>query len=334
MSSTDGAPDTRRGRPTPRDVLRAAIARVPVARARDDVAPCVFHTRGSAVELRADRERMRTIHDPNGRESIIGGGVMLLRLRVVLQAAGHASRVEVLPDAADSALLARVHLAGARVPTAADRALVAALGQPSTAGLPYEGHAVPPHVLSLLLGAARVEGAWLAFIDTPPVRHAFAGLVVEASRRQEEVARLRRMWTTFADRAAEDPASAVWTPPATSAGILARVEHAPTVAVLATPGDALGDWLVAGQALARVLLTASAAGVSASYLNQPVEVPDLRPRVARLVRDAADPNVPGRRGAMPADATPQIALRLGYVTGTRPNDRPERDGGPTGHRAA
>jgi hypothetical protein len=101
--------------------------------------------------------------------------------------------------------------------------------------------------------------------------------------------------------------------PAFPARARAWVERAPTVAVLTTRGDALADWLVAGQALARVLLTARAAGVSASYLNQPVEVPDLRPRVADLVRDAADPGVPGRRGGMPADATPQIVLRLGYT---------------------
>jgi hypothetical protein len=211
---------------------------------------------------------------------------------------------------------------------------MAALGQPSAAGLPYERRGVPPHILSLLLGAARVERAWLAFIDAPSARYAFAELVAEANHRQEEVARLRRMWTTFADRPAEAPAATVSTLRAVSARLLARVEHAPTVAVLATPGDTLGDWLVAGQAVARVLLTASAAGVSASYLNEPVEVPDLRPRVARLVHDAGDPNVPGRRGAMPADATPQIALRLGYVTEAPPNGRPEDDGGPNRHPAA
>ena len=86
--------------------------------------------------------------------------------------------------------------------------------------------------------------------------------------------------------------------------------------VLTPPGSPRADWLVAGRALARVLLTASAAGVSTSFLNQPVEVADLRPRVAALVREAADPGVPGRRGGMPADASPQIVLRLGCAPRT------------------
>jgi hypothetical protein len=88
-----------------------------------------------------------------------------------------------------------------------------------------------------------------------------------------------------------------------------------------TGGDTRRDWLAAGQALARVLLTARAAGVSATYLNQPLEVADLRPRITTLVHDAADPGVPGRRGGMPAAAMPQIVLRLGCAPGTPTTSR-------------
>jgi hypothetical protein len=68
--------------------------------------------------------------------------------------------------------------------------------------------------------------------------------------------------------------------------------------VLATAGDVVVDWLMAGQALQRVLLEAAAGGIQAGYLNQPVQVARLRPRVAELLATGGDP---------------QIALRLGYL---------------------
>mgnify|MGYP006306334501 CR=1 FL=1 len=57
------------------------------------------------------------------------------------------------------------------------------------------------------------------------------------------------------------------------------------------------DWLNAGRALAAALLTATESALRHSYLNQPVEVSELRPRLAELV---------GIRG------TPQVVLRFGY----------------------
>jgi len=61
--------------------------------------------------------------------------------------------------------------------------------------------------------------------------------------------------------------------------------------------------LAAGQALERILLAACDAGLQASYLNQPIQVEALRPRVGELLT----------RGG-----TPQLLLRLGY-----PADEPD-----------
>lgn len=73
-------------------------------------------------------------------------------------------------------------------------------------------------------------------------------------------------------------------------------EGSPILAVLGTSDDGPPDWLAAGQALGRVLLRAAQDEVSASFLNQPVEVAELRASVARLT---------GVR-------VPQLVLRLGY----------------------
>ena len=73
----------------------------------------------------------------------------------------------------------------------------------------------------------------------------------------------------------------------------------PVLAVLGTAADGVHHWVAAGQALARVLLRASVDGVVASFLNQPVEVPSLRPELQAIVGG------PGYS---------QIVLRLGYRT--------------------
>lgn len=71
---------------------------------------------------------------------------------------------------------------------------------------------------------------------------------------------------------------------------------APLLAFVTTEDDTPAEWLRAGRALQRVLLGLTAAGVSASFLNQPVEVPELRAELRRQT---------GGR-------VPQLLLRVGY----------------------
>ena len=324
-----------------REALHAAVRRAALPPSGQETQPWMFRLRGDdALELHADPGRLHSIADPHGREAIISCGAALFRVRVALLAAGHAGRVELLTDSTEPSLLARVRLGEPHVPTPADRALDAGIRCGWSDRSVYEARGIAPHILSLLLGAAREEGAWLGFVDTPVLRRALAGLVVAAHRRQRDDPRRRREHALRAHRndgAIPDglPATypggpaylsylglpvprAVGRDPAIAERVQGWVDRAATIAVLATRGDARADWLVAGQALARVLLTARAAGVAASYLNQPVEVPELRPGVAELVRAAADPGVPGGRGGMPTDAAPQVVLRLGHATEPRP----------------
>jgi hypothetical protein len=319
-----------------RAVFRTAIQDAVLAPSGGDTPPWAFCLRGDTLELHADRSRALPVGDPTGRELVIGCGAALFQLSVALRAAGHEVGVELLPDATAPDFLARVRLDGPHAPTPGDLALAAALRRGWTNCLAYQDREIASHLLSLLLGAARVEGAWLGFIDAPALRRSLAQLVAEAGRRQGDDPRWRHQRAMRAQRnqgaladglpgwvaATSGMPSHLGAPvprsegrdPALSARVRAWVERAATVAVLTTSGDTRADWLVAGQALARVLLTGSAAGISSSYLNPPIEVPDLRPGVAGLLREAADPGVPGRRGGMPLDAAPQIVLRLGYAT--------------------
>lgn len=82
--------------------------------------------------------------------------------------------------------------------------------------------------------------------------------------------------------------------------------HSPVLLVIDTPGDTPRDWVAAGRALGAILLKATAAGLGASYLNQPIEVPELRPRVGQIVPEVRCPQLVLRMGyARPAHRTPR-----------------------------
>jgi hypothetical protein len=64
--------------------------------------------------------------------------------------------------------------------------------------------------------------------------------------------------------------------------------------------------MIAGQALARVLLAAQAEGVMASFFLQPIELPHLRAQLSHLIRE---------------NGHPQITFRLGYGGRVPPTPR-------------
>jgi hypothetical protein len=78
------------------------------------------------------------------------------------------------------------------------------------------------------------------------------------------------------------------------------------LALIVTESDDLTDWIAAGQAMQRVLLTATAAGLRASFLNQPIEISSMRLQLAR---------------ALALDGNPQLLLRFGYGPNAAPTPR-------------
>jgi hypothetical protein len=112
-----------------------------------------------------------------------------------------------------------------------------------------------------------------------------------------------------------------------------RFERHPELMMLFTDRDDPADWLRAGQALQRALLTATSLGVSASFLTQPLELADLAfrydPQYGRLhhgplphhanwqqdSRNAVDRRGYVRRrilGSTPWLEVPQMVIRVGY----------------------
>ncbi|MDQ3837740.1 MAG: nitroreductase family protein, partial [Thermoproteota archaeon] len=70
------------------------------------------------------------------------------------------------------------------------------------------------------------------------------------------------------------------------------------LAILGTYSDGPIDWINTGIALTNILLLASFENVSCCFLNQPIQVPDLRPKLLDVI---------GKD-----DGVPQILLGIGY----------------------
>lgn len=108
---------------------------------------------------------------------------------------------------------------------------------------------------------------------------------------------------TPTDAARSDPASGPGDPapggPPTTGADPSTVQPQPLVAVLGTAEDTPLDQVRAGLALQRVLLAATADGLAASMVSQPVELPATREQL---------------RLALGQQGPPQMVLRIGYGT--------------------
>ena len=312
-ASTSGSARSRRiARPTRQvidDLLRAAVA----APSMHNTQPWRFRVSdaGRVIELYADPARQLRCGDPSGRAAHIACGAALLNLRVAAEVAGWQPVVLLLPDPSTPLLLATVRLSGSCEAGEAERELHVAINRRHTNRQPFSSKRVPQGVLAELREAATLEGAILHFLDhNEAIRVLRLAYDAERAQRadpayQEELARWaggQRDRDGIPDSAlgprSPDGATPVrdFTPGRQPGPVrYAWFETDPQLAVLSTRSGSTADWLRAGQALQRVLLTATARGISASPLTQPLEAN------AWLVRDT-------RSGI----EQPQMILRLGY----------------------
>ncbi|MFJ8849694.1 Acg family FMN-binding oxidoreductase [Streptomyces sp. NPDC102437] len=317
--------------------LAGLVADATAAPSMHNAQPWQFHygRRSHTLTLRADFERAMPEADPSTRALHIGCGAALFNLRV--SAAHHSldTAVSLLPASSDPAVLATVRLGihpdELRKPV--DEALAVlhpAIKDRHTSRFPFDERPVPEDIRARLADAARTEGADFAFL-TPIHLETVLGLIRDAEgydrgdlAREAEQQRWTRNTTSkapvdgipdyaFGPRDASERATT--RDFAGTRVIPGRVrvlfEHRPQLALLSTSGDRVMDWLRAGQALERVLLTATLHQVSMSFATQPLEWPDLR----WILRD-------------PVFGTghPQMIIRLGYGShGPRTPRRPIGD---------
>lgn len=297
--------------------LRPLVAQAVLAPSSHNTQPWAWQLREGVAKLFADRTRALPVNDPDDRELTISCGCALMNLRVAAAAAGLACEVTLRPDVRDADCLAGASLQHAP-PHAADAALFAAVAQRRTYRKRFAARAVPLDVVGILATAAQREGAWLQVLASGTARKAAAALVAEGDALQWADPRWRRelaAWMHPRRRGDGLALPALALPLAHAVvrtfdmghGVGAKdqqlADESPLLVVIGTAGDRERDWLAAGQALQHVLLVACMHRLQASYLNQPVQVAALRPRLQQLL-------------AHPGHA--QLLLRIGYPTEALP----------------
>lgn len=308
--------------------LRFLLAYAVLAPSGYNTQPWIFRLRGGRVELYADRSRALPVVDPDDRKMTTSCGCALFNLRVAAEHFGYRPLVELLPDPGERDLLATFALGPREEVPHEMHVLFGAIPRRHTNRAPFEKRAVEEGLIARLVAAAETERAWLTCFTRKRDRHTIAGLVAEGDRIQFADKRFRRelaAWIHANRSHSRDgmPGYAYGYGDLVSIaepfvirtldlgkGIAARdmdlAEHSPLLAVLGTQGDTTVEWMRAGQALQHVLLLATAMGLAASFLNQPIEVETLRPRLASMTER------PG---------VPQCLLRIGYAPEAKPTPR-------------
>lgn len=283
--------------------------------------PWLFEVDGDTIHVRADRRRQLALEDPRGRELLLSCGAAAVHAQLAVRGLGLRCDLRWSPTPGDPDHVATLTVSRPLPVTPEESRLLDAVALRHTDRSAFAPTPVLPALIAALSTAAEQDGAHLVAEQQPDrvlaldvmVSHADRVLRADPALRKEQVGWVRPgshpvegvpsgalpdhghsrgSSLTLRDFDPEDvPPAASLEPPA--------AEH-PLLVVLSTDGDGPEDWARSGGALARVLLTATAAGLVANPQTQVLEVPGLR---FRLVAEL------GLVGY------PQMLLRVGYPTG-------------------
>ncbi|HVV14752.1 Acg family FMN-binding oxidoreductase [Amycolatopsis sp.] len=308
--------------PQPPDPVALALEAAVRAPSPHNTQPWRFELGRDRIDVLLDPARVLPVADGDAREARLSCGAAILNIQLALRAAGRASAVRLLPQRARPDLLATIMLRSSCRPTPEDRALARAVLFRRSNRRPFTERPVPRWVRHALMHAAAVEGAELALLERPADLDQLAALLRHAEYLQREdpefQAELSRWTCGDGDRDDGVPAGVGGPRPEPGTLLTLRrypdsddrperpYERDPLVAVLGSFTDTALAQLRTGQAMQRVLLTGTTAGVSASFLSQPVEIPYSRVSLRRLLGDRA---------------YPQVVLRIGYGYAAPPTPR-------------
>ncbi len=292
--------------------LRAAATDAVRAPSLHNTQPWRFRLRDGGIEVLVDPSRRLPATDPSGWGVRVACGAALFNLRLALAVAGVPAAVRLRPYPAEPDVVARLVPDLPRRPTPAEQSLYAAIPRRFSNRAPFWPDPVPADARWRLAEAARAEGAWLELLIGTSAVNAFAEIARGAHRvleRDPSYRAEREEWIRAGHAPDGVPASSGGPQsepqdllPARSFGGRNRspgrdFEPEPLVAVLGSTGNTAVDQVIAGQALQRVLLAATDAGLAVSMLSQPIEVPTAREQLRLSL---------GRFG------TPQMVMRVGY----------------------
>lgn len=292
--------------------------------------PWRFTVHDRTIEVYEDPRRGLPVHDPAGRQRLLSCGAAVTNLVAAALRLGLDPRVDSLPAGGPPGLLARVRLVDVAVAPGlhrglADAATYRAIFTRRTYRREFAHQPLSESDRAALAAAATGPGVRWRWLSTPVTRHA-----LELTRR---AAALQRgdpayrvelgQWLRYDAALPGDfghrghghpvgfgdgiPVAALATghlpldgwpihPLPVLPSDTADLSGVGRLALIATARDDRGSWLSAGRVMQHALLMATVRGLACSFLNQPIELPELRAEL----------------GAAAGEPYPQIVLRVGW----------------------
>lgn len=300
--------------PTPfSEELQAMLLRAAVyAPSMHNTQPWLFRFSGSVIEVYRDLARELPIEDPDDRAALISHGAVCMNLRVAAAHAGYGLSIQMFPEGAQ--LVARLWLVPSKGEEAARLSgLYASVPLRRTNRMPYADVKLAEQVREDLRAAAAAEGASLEWVvDRSRVRWLLRlAADSELEDAYDPLRIVERSRWIGGERGSDGIPSESLAPHSTEPGApvrhfltgesdthgVAEYERDPSIAVISTRTDRPADRIMAGMALQRVWLTATAQGVAVSPLTGALEHRSLR----WLIRDP-----------LTGWSEPQSILRFGY----------------------
>lgn len=247
------------------------------------------------IELLADRSRQLHVSDPHGAQLRLAVGAALLNLTVALARLGIRPLVTLLPDRAEPDLLAVVRHGGTMPVTAAVLTLSDAAGRGATHRTAFTTAMVTERDRNALRRAALADGTWLALVEDPEEQTALAQLAVRARREQLEVpglaAEVARGIATGAGRhdGVTPQTPAPWPDPQPQLDGPGEPGRQTLFGVLSAHQQGDLAEVRTGQALQRVLLTATSRGLVVALHPELVTMPEACESLRRALHLTREP---------------------------------------------
>ncbi len=298
--------------PALRDLVRMAT----LAANGHNTQPWKFRLDGNRITILPDLSRRTEVVDPDDHHLYVSLGCAAENLAIAGNAHGRPAEVSI-ENGAEPRI--DVELGSG---TAADTALYQAIPLRQSTRSAYDGQPVSPEDISLLIAAAQEKGVTVRLFTEPEEREAISEFVVEGNTAQmDDPAFINELadWLRFnPDKAVEmgdglfsacsgNPVAPEWigtrlfnaffTKDAENTKYRDHIRSSAGVAVFIGDQADPAHWIKVGRSFERFALQATALGIRNAHINQPIEVPSIRPEFSRWV-------------GMP-DARPDLVVRFG-----------------------